>query len=157
MPTPPAVPPATGEASWRMVVPEGTTRYQLAMGDVSSGATPFQRVTPIYPATLLVTCPSPREVQALLIVDTSGDVGEVRVDGEAQMDAVQRQFIAAVRTAARQWQFSPLQITHWAADAGGNSHVVDREARPFSLAYVFRFECHAGQAVISSEAAAPGS
>jgi hypothetical protein len=145
-------PPPMGDASWRMVAPAGTTRYQLAMGEVSSGATPFQRVTPIYPDDQLATCPPPQEVQAQLIVDQVGKVGEVCVADEAQAAVNRRPFIAAVRVAALQWQFSPLQINHWAADADGNSHVVDSETKPFSLSYVFRFECHGGESSVSTEA-----
>lgn len=128
-------------------------RYQLALGEVSSGATPFQRVTPIYPVDQLATCPSSQEVQALLIVDQAGKVNEVRVVDEAQANANRRKFTAAVRVAALQWQFNPLLINRWAADADGNSHVVDSETEPFSLSYVFRFECHAGKSVVSSAAA----
>ncbi|OOG53567.1 hypothetical protein [Rhodanobacter sp. C03] len=153
--TQPAHPPAlsaTGEASWQEVSTPGMVRYQLALGEVSSGATPFQRVTPVYPADQLTTCPPPQEVQALLIVDEGGKVSEVRVVDEAQADANRRLFIAAARHAARQWQFNPLQVSHWAADANGNSHVVYDETKPFSLTYVFRFECHAGHASVSTEA-----
>lgn len=143
-------PPAIGDASWRATVPPGTVRYQLALGEVSSGGTAIRRVVPIYPAAQLAACPPPQEVPALLIVDQAGRVGEVRVADEAQADADRRAFIAAVRTAALQWQFNPLTIDRWAADADGNSHVVDSETKPFSLDYVFRFECHAGKGMVSS-------
>ena len=145
------LPPAKGDASWREEVPLGTTRYQLALGDVSSGATPMQRVAPIYPAAQLATCPPPQEVSALLVVNQAGKVDEVRVSDEAQADASRHSFITAVRVAALQWQFSPLQINHWAADADGNTHVVDSQTRPFSLTYVFRFECHAGKPAVSAD------
>lgn len=154
-PLPSPSPSATGEASWRAVLPPDTTRYQLALGEVSSGGTPFRRVAPAYPPNPLASCPPPQEVPALLIVGANGMVGEVRVTGEAQADASRRAFIAAVRVAALQWQFNPLQINRWAADADGNSHVVDSETRPFSLAYVFRFECHAGKPAVSAAAATP--
>ena len=147
-PVPP--PPPSGDASWRQVAAPGTVRYQLAMGDVSSGGTPFKRVAPTYPAGLLAACPPPQEVQALLIVGDEGTVNEVRVADEAKADASRRAFIAAVRTAAMQWEFNPLTINHWAVDGGGNSHVVDSETKPFSLNYVFRFECHAGKAAVST-------
>lgn len=148
-------PPPTGDASWRVVASPGTVRYQLAMGEVSSGAAPFRRVTPVYPPGLLASCPPPQEVPVLLIVDGQGEVGEVRVTDEAQADAARRAFIGAVRTATLQWQFSPLTVTRWAADADGNSHVVDSETKPFSLTYVFRFECHAGKSTVLSAAAKP--
>ncbi len=147
-PVPP--PPPTGDASWHQVAAPGTVRYQLAMGDVSSGGTPFKRVAPIYPSGLLAACPPPQEVQALLIVGDKGEVSEVRVADESQADASRRAFIAAVRTAALQWDFNPLTISHWAADGHGESHVVDSETKPFSLDYVFRFECHAGKAAVST-------
>jgi hypothetical protein len=77
------------------------------------------------------------------------------VSGEQQADASRHAFIDAVRAAALQWQFQPLSISRWAADADGNSHVVDSGTRPFSLTYVFRFECHAGQSSVSAAAAQP--
>jgi hypothetical protein len=147
-PVPP--PPPTGDASWHQVAAPGTVRYQLAMGDVSSGGTPFKRVAPIYPSGLLAACPPPQEVQALLIVGDKGEVSEVRVADESQADAGRRAFIAAVRTAALQWEFNPLTISHWAADGHGESHVVDSETKPFSHDYVCRFECHAGKAAVST-------
>jgi hypothetical protein len=152
-PTNSPAPSVTGESSWWEVPAPGTVRYQLALGEVSSGATPIQRVTPIYPADQLETCPPPQEVQALLIVDQTGKVSEVRVVDEAHAAADRRAFFAAVRVAALQWQFNPLQVSHWAADADGNSHVVDSETKPFSLSYVFRFECHDGKSMVSSSAA----
>lgn len=152
---PPPLPSATGEASWQAVLPPGTTRYQLALGEVSSGGTPFQRVTPAYPPDLLARCRPPQEVPALLIVGVNGRVDEVRVTGEAQADTNRRAFIAAVRVAALQWQFNPLLINRWAADADGNSHVVDSGTRPFSRAYVFRFACHAGKPAVSTVATKP--
>lgn len=143
-------PPPMGDATWRMAAPPGTARYQLAMGEVSSGGTPFRRVAPAYPPDLLASCPPPQEVPALLIVGVNGMVGEVRITDEARADASRRAFIAAVRTAALQWRFNPLTIDRWAADADGNSHVVDSETKPFSLDYVFRFECHAGKGRVST-------
>lgn len=148
-------PPPTGDTSWHIKEPEGTKHYQLAMGSVSSGATAADRVTPVYPPGELVSCPPPFEVEALLIVDKAGKVSEVRVANEAQADTHRREFINAVRTAALQWDFLPLKVDRWAADADGNSHVVDSETLPFSQTYVFRFECHAGKAVVSGGTAAP--
>lgn len=148
--TPSRMPPLpTGDASWHMVVPPGTVRYPLAMGEVSSGATPFRRVTPAYPDDQLAVCLPPQDVQAQLIVDEAGQVDEVRIADEAHADEGRHRFVAATRAAALQWRFNPLTIHHWAADADGNSHVVDSETKPFSLDYVFRFECHAGRATVS--------
>lgn len=144
----------TGEATWKVVVPPGTKRYQLTFGDVSSGAVLAQRASPVYPPELLATCPPPAQVLALVIVDKSGKVAEVRVAGENAADASRHRFISAVRTAVLRWKFVPLQVTHWAADADGNSHEVDSETQPFSLTYQFNFACHAGKAVVSTASAA---
>ena len=59
-------------------------------------------------------------------------------------------FYAAARAAVLQWEFNPLRINHWAADADGNTHAVDSKTKPFSLSYAFRFECHAGKATVMS-------
>ena len=56
-----------------------------------------------------------------------------------------------------QWILDSLRVSQWAADADGNSHVVDQQTRPSGAAYVFRFACHGGRAAVSSgAAAAPG-
>jgi hypothetical protein len=149
-PTSALPPPATDDASWRAAEPAGTVHYRLAMGEVSSGGKPFERPAPVYPSGPLASCPPPQGALAVLVVDEAGKVSEVRVAGEVQAGASMHAFIAAVRAAALQWQFNPLLINHWAADAGGNSHVVDSETKPFSLAYVFRFECHAGKSTVSA-------
>jgi hypothetical protein len=114
-----APPPPSGDASWRMVAPPGTVRYQLGIGEVSSGATPFRRVKPVYPPGLLAICPPPQEVPALLILDDQGAVAEVRVSAEQQADASRHAFIDAVRAAARQWPVQPLSISRRAAEADG--------------------------------------
>ena len=146
----PSPPSPSGSASWHAVVPEGTARYQLAMGEVSSGAAPDKRVEPVYPPSSLARCPPPVNVRALLIVDANGRVADVRVGDPDGASADRRPYIDAVKAAAKQWSFVPLKIDRWAADANGESHVVDTEVRPFSLAYDFRFECHAGAAHVTS-------
>lgn len=159
-----AIPPSSpgarpqGDATWHAVVPPATARYELAMGEVSSGAAPDRRVTPVYPAVLLKRCPPPQDVRALLIVSAAGRVDDVRVDDEAAADADRRLYIDAVKAAARQWSFVPLRVERWAADADGESHVVDSQARPFSLAFDFHFECYGGAARVTTGDApsAPG-
>lgn len=150
-PRQPARPPAhEGSASWHAVEQPDTVHYQLALGEVSSGGTVAARVAPAYPGSELAACPPAVEVIARLIVDTHGRVIEVQ-PGNADAAAPERRpFLAATRAAAMQWRFDPLQINHWSADANGESHVVDSRSEPFSLDYVFRFSCHAGQAKVST-------
>jgi hypothetical protein len=147
-PTKPMAGPVNqGNTSWREKADKGTAHYQLAMGQVASGGSPFQRVDPIYPAALLANCPAPVDVDVLVIVDTDGKVDEVRVADEAQADDERKPFIAAAREAAKQWQFNPLTIRYWTADANGEQHETSSETRPFSLGYTFHFECRDGRAV----------
>lgn len=147
-------PPNQGEASYHLASGEGMTRYSLALGEIASGGVPLAHPAPLYPPALLARCPAPVDLHTLLIVDTAGKVGEVRMDGADRYDPA---FAAAVRAAALQWRFEPLQFEHWAADADGNSHSVDSETRPFSLTYVFHFACRDGkpQTGASAAAAAP--
>ena len=145
-----SAPSNEGDASWHAVEPPDTVHYQLAMGEVSSGATTIQRVTPVYPAAQLAACPPLVEVTAKLIVDRAGKVTEVRPGNAASAQADLAPYLDATRAAALRWQFNPLQINHWAADANGESHVVDSRTEPFSRDYLFRFTCHAGKAQVSA-------
>lgn len=147
-----------GDASWQAVEQPDTVHYQLAMGEVSSGGTAQHRVTPIYPASQLAACPAAVAVTVKLIVDPAGRVDDVRPGDAASASPGLGPFLEAARTAARDWTFDPLQVNRWAADAKGDSHVVDSRTLPFSLDYVFRFTCHAGRARVSDgdAAVAPG-
>lgn len=150
--TPPARAPNEGSASYRMLDDGRMAHYQLAIGDTATGATPFRRVMPAYPPEQLAACTPLQEVQVQVIVDEAGKVGDVRGMPPDDAPAAPRRqpFYGAVRAAVLQWQFNPLRINHWAADADGNTHEVDSKTRPFSLMYAFRFECHAGKAMVSS-------
>lgn len=146
----PARPANQGDASWHAVESPDTVHYQLALGEVSSGGAVFERVTPVYPASQLAACPPAVDITAKLIVDTRGRVTEVRPGDAVSATPAMKPYLDATRTAALQWQFNPLQINHWSADANGESHVVDSRTEPFSLDYQFRFTCHAGQATVST-------
>lgn len=153
----PAPPSPEADTSYRSVSKDGMRHYQLALGEVSTGATPYDHPAPVYPATLLAARLPPQEVEALLIVDTEGRVSEVRMADEAQADPQQRLFMAAVRTAAMQWVFEPLRVSQWASDANGNTHEVGSEVRPFSLYYVFRFAWKDGKPVTEANATGKAS
>lgn len=149
------VPPATthrGEASYRALEDTHMAHYQLALGSTSSGATPIEHPAPAYPSAQLASCPPPVSLRALLIVGTDGMVDEVRVE---PAPGVAGAFADAVRAAASQWRFEPLQISRWAADANGRTHPVETVAKPFSLPYEFRFACHDGKPQTGSSADLP--
>jgi hypothetical protein len=147
-------PSTEGDTSYRAVAKDDMQHYQLAMGEISTGAIPWHHPSPPYPAALLDQRLPPQEVQATLVVNEAGKVVEVRIADEAQADAQVRQFDQAVRETAMQWTFEPLRFSQWAADANGNSHEVSTEARPFSLDYVFRFAWKDGKPVADASAVA---
>jgi hypothetical protein len=91
-----------------------------------------------------------QEVEALLIVDKTGKVNEVRVADEAKADPSRHEFIDAVRTAALKWNFSPLKIDRWSAAPDGKGLQDIGGIQPFSRTYAFRFECRAGKAAVTS-------
>lgn len=143
---PPAPEPVyQGSSSWRSVDTAGTQHYELSHDQMASGSVPVKRLAPTYPAAELAVCPPPVEIQAQLIVDKEGQVGDVRVSDEAQADQQRHHYIDAVRAAALQWQFEPLKIGHWVADSGGATQHMVGEAHPFGEIYVFHFECHGGR------------
>ena len=146
-------PSTEGDTSYRSVAKDDMQHYQLAMGEISTGATPWHRPSPPYPAALLDQRLPPQEVEATLVVNEAGKVVEVRITDEAQADAQVRLFDQAVRETAMQWTFEPLRFSQWAADANGNSHEVSSERRPFSLDYVFRFAWKDGKPVADASAA----
>lgn len=138
-------PAPQGSSSWRSVDPAGTQHYELSHDQTASGSVAIKRISPIYPSAELASCPSPVEIQARLIVDKAGQVGEVRVSDESLATEQRRHYIDAVRTAALQWHFEPLEISHWVADPGGATQHLVSDTQPFSEIYVFHFECHNGQ------------
>lgn len=142
-------PAARGESFWRLKEEPVVKRYELAMGQVATGAGLIEREPPVYPPEQLASCPPPVEVEAMRVVDEAGRVSNVRI---ADTAPAHTRFNEATRAALTRWVFSPLRIDNWAADADGNSHVVKSTDQPFSLTYVFHFECHAGRAMVS-----PGS
>ena len=143
----PARPVTEGDTSYHSVAKDDLEHYQLALGQVATGATPRENPAPAYPRSLLDQRLPPHEVEARLIVDEAGKVTDVRIAGEAQADADTRQFDQAVRAAAMQWVFAPLHVSQWAYDANGNTHEVGSEERPFSMDYVFRFAWKDGKPV----------
>ena len=142
----PGAAPGIGSASYRVADGTGMAHYELAMGQIATGATLEAHQSPTYPAAMLATCPPLVEVPARVIVGTQGSVDDVRVNPPPAQPA----FANAVRQAVRGWRYSPLTITRWAADADGTSHPVDTEAKPFSLDYVFTFRCEHGHATVTS-------
>lgn len=124
----------------------------LPLGETYSGGEPLSRVAPVYPPTMVQTCPAQQDIDAVVYVNADGTVSDVI---EAVIDMVvppQETFFAAVRPALMQWRFEPLRVENWAADAAGNAHAVDGGARRFARRYSFRFSCHDGKTSVSGKA-----
>jgi hypothetical protein len=134
-----------GNTSWHLVDTPDAQHYQLTLNEVASGAGIISRVSPVYPADELAVCPPSVDVQAQVIVDESGHVSDVRVGDEAQADPHRHRYIDAVRIAARQWDFAPLEIDLWAHEPDGSQQLQSHKVKPFSLVYAFHFECHDGR------------
>ncbi|WP_430391842.1 hypothetical protein [Dyella sp. 20L07] len=155
-PTSPEGPPAPstqGDTSYRAVTKDGMAHYELSAGQSAAGAVPAEHPAPVYPPALLAARLPAQEVEALLIVDTEGNVSDVRIADEAQADPQRRQFDDAVRAVAKQWMFAPLSISEWTTDAHGAKQVSSK-TRPFSAAYVFRFAWKDGKPVTGASASA---
>lgn len=127
----------------------------LALGQTSTGATPLEQPLPVYPPALRALHKPPQEIEARLVVDAQGKVGEVHVIGEAQADPSHRQFIDAVREAAMRWTFVPWRTRQWAADANGDAHSVGDHAQPFEVGYLFRFAMNGDAPVVEARAMSP--
>jgi len=140
------------ESSYRVLPARHMVRYALPLGSTAIGATPIDHPAPVYPSAWLARCPPQVTLRALLIVDTRGMVSAVRMTPKPRIPDA---FVAAVRTAARQWRFEPLAISRWAADANGDTHPVETVIRPFSLPYAFSFTCHDGKAGTATSADLP--
>ena len=144
----------SGDATWHGVEAPGTRHYQLSLGETASGSSLLQVVAPVYPKDMLLRCPPSVAIAALVVVDNRGAVSDVRVDPTVEADPTLQPFVTAVRSAVNRWNYSPLAISHVAADANGSTHVVDRETKPFSLSYVFNFSCHGGRGSTHTQRAA---
>lgn len=148
-PTPPA-PAPQADVSYRAVTGDAP-RYEL--DDMQSALLPEQgraNPAPIYPAQLVALRLPPVEIRATLVVDTQGHVSDVRIADDGAADATRGVFDEAVRTAARQWTFTPLRIFQWMEDADGSRHRDDGTVRPFSQDYAFRFELRNGKPVVTA-------
>ena len=136
---PPRQPALEGDNSVHAIAKTDVLHYQLALGQISTGAVPRDHPAPIYPSSLRDTQLPPQDVSARLMVDAAGKVSEVLIDGDELAGPQRKLFDAAVRAAVLQWTFEPLRISQWTADASGNTHEVGSDAHPFSVDYVFRF------------------
>lgn len=119
------------------------THYRLPLGNVSSGGNPIRQPLPASAPTLSPSCTPPFHVLARLDVDRDGRVVDVvgaAPDGDASVStAPWQRYFDAVHAATTLSRFQPLQVTHWAAGAAGNSHVADTANERFTRRCDSRF------------------
>lgn len=135
-----------GAVSWKATNDPAQQHYQLKADQTASKVQVLDRVSPVYPASLLSLNLPVQEIPVKAIVDEDGKVTEVRATAPMSADDThQDAFFHAVVDAVRQWRYTPLLIT----DNDGNKPGAATHARPFSMDYVFRFEIKDGKPVVA--------
>ncbi|MEP6940724.1 MAG: hypothetical protein ABI846_13250 [Rudaea sp.] len=148
--------PSETRVAYRASIAAGTPRYEEAEDEVANRPAPAENPAPIYPPSALALHLPRVVVEAKVIVNREGRVGEVRIAASTDAGAHPAVFDAAVRDAASRWRFTPLTFTRWqdVTDAQGNvvdSRQVSAERRPFSLDYAFFFELLDGKPVVGAQ------
>lgn len=148
---PPVEPDRAGLAGYeRIPEPAGGARWELQVGERSRGAEPRRNPDPTYPAKLVALDLPPVSLDARLSVDIEGRVEAVWIRPAGEAPAWQPAFEAAVREAAGNWRFTPLEIH--GEDAAAGTPQPDGQRRPFSVWYRFHFEVVDGEPVTGSAA-----
>ena len=157
-PKPPQPAPAAGgDVVYRVVPPAGDGRRSVARGQGAGGGKPLDErlVLPRYPADWIERRLDALTVDALVVVNESGEADRVDVDVEALAaqcaDCVEA-FAQSVREAVQQWRFAPLEIADWIdgsdEDGDGEPDSVTRGVvgrRPYSLRLQFMFVVREGR------------
>jgi hypothetical protein len=146
--------PETQVAYKAVDAPDGA-RYELREQENSTIPAATAATPPVYPPTMIARKIDHVGVRAKLIVDTEGNVSEVRFEQPQGSTWHAEAFDDAVRTAVLGWRFAPLRIQEWedVLDDEGNvadSRMVKDEAKPFSLDYEFSFDLRDGSPVVAT-------
>ena len=144
----------TGKVGYKMIVPDGAARYTLKPGESSTQPVLAKHANPIYPPALICKSLPPVDVAAQLTVGVDGHVQRVVVSKYLGDTAHRELFNSAVRDAAMQWVFTPLQLTQWVRHRGKRSQL-ETVHKPFSLWYMFHFEIVNGWPMTSSKSRRP--
>lgn len=143
------------QVAFHSVEPPGTTHYEELDDEIATATVPLENPAPEYPASMVGLHLPHVAVAAKLIVDTQGNVSEVRIEPAASDAGHPAAFDDAVRSAVAHWRYTPLHFRTFedVLDAEGNvtdTRLVKDEARPFSLDYEFNFDLRDGKPVVSS-------
>jgi hypothetical protein len=140
----PAPPPLAGAGSYTPVHGADTRRYELSAGQSFSGATLARFQNPLYPPSLLALKLAPVTLVVRLVIGADGRVQRVQLDPPTQLQLIDHaaEFMAAIETCTRQWQYAPLLITTTRVDGMPQQRTA---AKPFSLLFAFSFELRDGK------------
>lgn len=144
-------PTANPRTSYKLITPPDAPHYKLQPGESASLPGPEKGLfaPPIYPPSLARPGMPPVRVRAQLVFDTQGHVSEVVILPDSYAGPGHVLFEDAVRSAARDWAFTPLVFEE--RTGGGDTPVtLKREARPFSLWFEFRFDMVDGKPVVET-------
>ena len=139
--TVPSHPQDHGEVSWKAVVDPGQARYTLNPAQVATETEPTTHADVGYPPELVSRNLAPRDVRVKVIVDSSGEVAEVRsVDTSVLADPVSMRLFTNIVSTVGEWRYNPLVISDWVEGSDGSMHRAAAKTVPFTMDYVFHFE-----------------
>lgn len=144
-------PTANPETSYKLITPPDAPHYLLQPGQSASLPAPIigRFAPPVYPAALAKPGMPLVMVKAQLVFGSDGKVQGVYLLPDSYAGAGHALFEAAVRVAAKDWAFTPLVFEEYTR--GGKAPVtLQREARPFSLWFEFRFAMVDGKPIVES-------
>lgn len=139
------------ETSWKLVEPAGSPQYALQPGQSAVEPEPVigHFAPPMYPPALVRRGMPPVTVTAQLAFGTDGKVYSVRIVSNSYAGVDHALFADAVRTAAKDWVFTPLVFEAYVGDAGARP-ALQRTPKPFSLWFEFHFDMVAGKPVVET-------
>ncbi|WP_460759567.1 hypothetical protein [Lysobacter fragariae] len=142
-----------------MFIPPAATRIELKQDERFLMAIPVEQPMPVFPAGIDHGDFAPTTLCADIVVDATGDVGDVRpLPGDSECadpaGTSATLLVQAVIAAARKWSFVAAAICKPASPQDEDCEGADAQVRavPVRLAYAFTFSREAGKASVRAAA-----
>ncbi len=119
-----------GSSTYKAIVPNGATQYELQDGQSFSRPNLQKRVDPVYPSELINANLKPLDISAQVIVSELGRVSEVRFADYLGDNTNRDKFEQSIREAVSKWEYSPLTFTTSQIGSNGQQVAVT-QAKPF--------------------------
>lgn len=144
-------PTARPETSYKLITPPDASHYNLQPGQSAQLPKPVigHFAAPVYPASLAKPGAAPVVVKAQLTFDTDGRVDGVYPLPDSYAGPGHLLFEDAVRAAVADWRFTPLVFEQY-SDSAMDAGTLQREAKPFSLWFAFRFKIVDGRPIVET-------